>query len=349
MANEKIGQTTPETIFYNAKNKPFEIYGLYNDGSGKSFCRMPAEVAGVISEGVKHLALETAGGRVRFSTDSQYVAIRTKMPYISDFRHMPRTGTTAFDLYVDTDGGSRYVKTFINQNTVFDGGYEGVCKFEDRKMRKITINFPSYNAVDSLYIGVEKDATVGGGAKYLFDLPVVFYGSSITQGACSSRPGMIYENIISRKYNLDYLNLGFSGSAKGEAAMADYISVLDMIAFVADYDHNAPNAEHLGRTSLEMYEKIRKNHPNIPYILVSRPDFSTHNRYDGIARRDALTDVYREARERGDKKIYFIDGEGIFRGPYSDNCTVDGTHPNDLGMVKIAESIGKVLESALRR
>ena len=349
MANEKNVLQTPEIVFYNVKNKPFKIYGLYNAESETKFCRMPGEIAGVVSEGVKHLAFETAGGRVRFSTDSQYISIRTKMPYVSDFKHMPKTGTTAFDLYVDTDGGSRYVKTFINQNTVFDGGYEGSCKFEDRKMRKITINFPSYNAVDSLHIGIEKGAELGEGAKYVFDLPVVFYGSSITQGACSSRPGMIYENIISRKYNLDYLNLGFSGSAKGEAAIADYISVLDMIAFVADYDHNAPNAEHLGRTSLEMYEKIRKNHPDIPYILVSRPDFATHNRYDGIARRDALTDVYREARERGDKNIYFIDGEGIFRGPLFDCCTVDGTHPNDFGMVKLAESIGKVLESALRR
>lgn len=340
---------SPEIVFYNVKNRPFELYGLYNAAAEPKFCRMPGEIASVISEGVKHLAFETAGGRVRFSTDSQYITVRTKMPYISDFRHMPKTGTTAFDMYIDTDGGSRYIKTFIGQNTVFDCGYETTYKFAEREMRKITINFPSYNAVDSLYIGLEKGAAVGGGAKYVFDLPVVFYGSSITQGACSSRPGMIYENIIARKYNLDYINLGFSGSAKGEPAMADYISVLDMIAFVADYDHNAPNADHLRKTSFDLYEKVRKNHPEIPYIIVSRPDFSTHDRFDGIARRDALIDLYRHARENGDKKVYFIDGEGIFRGPYSDSCTVDGTHPNDLGMVKIAESIGKVLETALCR
>lgn len=340
---------SPEIVFYNVKNRPFELYGLYNAATEPKFCRMPGEIASVISEGVKHLAFETAGGRVRFSTDSQYITVRTKMPYISDFRHMPKTGTTAFDMYIDTDGGSRYIKTFIGQNTVFDGGYETTYKFAEREMRKITINFPSYNAVDALYIGLEKGAAVGGGAKYVFDLPVVYYGSSITQGACSSRPGMIYENIIARKYNLDYVNLGFSGSAKGEPAMADYISVLDMIAFVADYDHNAPNADHLRKTSFDLYEKVRKNHHEIPYIIVSRPDFSTHDRFDGIARRDALIDLYRHARENGDKKVYFIDGEGIFRGPYSDSCTVDGTHPNDLGMVKIAESIGKVLETALCR
>ncbi len=336
-----------DIVFYNTKRDPFKVYGLYHYRTENVCRRLPENVAQATSKSVAHLSLETAGARLRFSTDSAYVAIKVIMPYINRFSHMPLTGTTGFDLYIDTDGGSRYYKTFKPEPGI-DGGYESIIKFDSRKTRRITINFPSYNAVDDLYIGVQSNAKVGLGAFYRTKLPIVYYGSSITQGACTSRPGLTYENIISRKYDLDYMNLGFSGSGRAEPAIVEYMASLDMLAFVSDYDHNAPTPDYLRETHQRMYEAIRTAHPEIPYIMLSRPDFITQNNDDSIARRDVIIDTYRYARENGDKNVYYIDGEGIFRGPDEDSCTVDGSHPNDLGMMKMADAIGRVLERALR-
>lgn len=109
--------------------------------------------------------------------------------------------------------------------------------------------------------------------KYAVKKPVVYYGSSITQGACASRPGNCYESILSRRLDCDYINLGFSGSAKGEDAIVDYIIGLDMSVFVMDYDYNAPTPEHLEKTHSKMFKAIRAEHPTLPIIIMPRPKF----------------------------------------------------------------------------
>lgn len=336
-----------DIVFYNTRRDPFKVYGLYKYRTESVCRRLPLDIAEATSSSVAHLALETAGGRLRFSTDSSYVAIKAVMPYINRFAHMPMTGTTGFDLYVDTDGGSRFVKSF-KPDVSIQGGYESIIKFGSRKMRFITINFPSYNAVDDLYIGLQSDARVGLGEFYRSKLPIVYYGSSITQGACSSRPGLIYQNIITRRLDFDYMNLGFSGSGRAELPLVNYMASLNMLAFVNDYDHNAPSVDYLRETHQRMYDIIRTSHPDIPYIMLSRPDFVTNKPAEAAARRDVIVDTFRYARKNGDNNVYYIDGEGIFRGPDEDCCTVDGTHPNDIGMIKMADAIGRIIERALR-
>ncbi len=337
--------TEPGITFYDTKSDPFRAYGLYQYRDQPVCRRLPEDVAAATGIGVKHLSVETAGGRLRFSTDSEYIAISVKMPYVKRLSHMPLTGTTGFDLYLDSQGGSRYIKTFKPDPSITDG-YESLVKLGDRRMRSYTLNFPSYNAVNELFIGIEPDAHLNVGEFYRTKLPVVFYGSSITQGACSSRPGLTYENIISRRYDLDYINLGFSGNGRAELPLVNYMASLDMLAFVSDYDHNAPSVDYLRETHRRMYEIIRASHPDIPYIMISRPDFA-HTESD-CQRRDVIIDTYRFARSQGDEMAFYIDGEGFFRGPDEDSCTVDGTHPNDLGMMKMADAIGKKLERALR-
>ncbi len=332
--------------FFDPKKEPFEIYGLYDYKNEPVYKRMPDEVGLNVNKGIKSLYLETSGGRLRFSTDSKYVAIKAKMPVIHRLCHMPMTGSSGFDLYIDTNAGSHFHNTYKPPINMTDG-YESVLKFPDRQMRNITINFPSYNRVDELLIGLQADAKIGEGAKYINEKPVVYYGSSITQGACSSRPGLIYQNIISRRLGLDYINLGFSGSALAEENIAEYIASLDMSIFVCDYDFNAPNAEHLKKTHCKLYNIIRAKHPNIPYIMLSRPSFYT-NVAESIKRRDVVIETYRYARVLGDENVYYIDGQNIFRGPDEDCCTVDTTHPNDLGFLKMADSIRQVLIHAIR-
>ena len=234
-----------------------------------------------------------------------------------------------------------------------DGGFESILKFPNRASGCITINFPTYSEVSELYVGLQEDASLGEGMKYRDVLPVLYAGSSITQGGCASRAGNAYQAIISRRLNLDFLNFGFSGSFKAEGTMVDYLAKQRMSAFVSDYDHNTPSAEHLQNTHYRMYERIREKNPNLPYIMISRPDvlnneYSREAFYDlgngAIIRRDIIYESYRKAIANGDRNVYFIDGDSFFAGEYQDCATVDCTHPNDYGMVRMADVIGCMIK-----
>lgn len=346
--NMIVATTLTETDlrFYDVRKAPFRIYGLWDPQNEPVFKRLPDEIGTGVNPGVKTLYLQTAGGRVRFSTDSQYVAIKTVQPYIKHMDHMPLSGSSGFDLYLDTEVGSHYSHTFRVPTSAKDG-YESIARFPDRKMRYFTINFPSYCAVDALYIGLQEGAAVGEGRTYREMDPIYYYGSSITQGGCASHPGLAYQNIISRRLNADFVNLGFSGSGRGEPVICRWMAEQKMSIFVSDYDHNAPNADHLQKTHYPLYAAIREKHPDIPYIMISRPDFDPNNA-NTVACRSVIYDTYTQALAAGDKNVHFIDGASLFRGPYEDSCTVDRCHPNDLGFMLMADHIGRVIERVMR-
>ena len=336
----------PDICFYDVRKSPFNVYGLYNYREEPDFKRLPDAVAETVSEAVKGLNYATAGGRIRFCTDSKYVAIRAIMPHIAFMSHFALTGSSSFDLYIDDpdSGISRFHRPF-RIATDAKNGYESILKFSTKQTRYFTINFPSYSHVKELYIGLQETAMVGEGLKYRDIPPVVYYGSSITQGACASRPGNAYQNVISRRMNLDFINFGFSGNGRAEDTMVEYMAGLNMSAFVSDYDHNAPDAAFLAATHCKMYQRIREVNPDIPYIMISRVDFDCSYE-ENIGRRDVIIDTYRYARANGDKNVYYIDGSSVFRGPYQDMCTTDGCHPTDMGFALMADAIGNELARA---
>ena len=162
-----------------------------------------------------------------------------------------------------------------------------------------------------------------------------------------SRPGNAYPSFISRRFHRDFINLGFSGSGKAEQAIVEYMATLDMSVFVSDYDHNAPDAAYLEKTHYYLYETIRNKHLNVPYIMVSKPD--TLWRKDYVERREVIRRSYEKAMSNGDKNVYFIDGETLFSGECVDACTVDNSHPNDLGHMRMGKRIGDVIEGILSK
>lgn len=329
--------------YYDVKEAPFELYGFYEPKSEGFFKRMPDDVAEATSASVASLYKCTAGGRLRFSTDSDYVVIRVKLPRIHKFIHMALMASAGFDLFIDdvTSGRSIFYDIFKFSTSVVDN-YTAIVRFPDRSLRHLTINFPLYGEVSELLVGLAEGAYIGEGAKYRNKKPVVYYGSSITHGACATRPGSCYPAILSRRLNIDYLNLGFSGSCKAEDAIVEYMSNLDMSVFVCDYDHNAPTVEYLRETHHKVYDAVRAKNPELPIIFISRPDFSKHLD-NSIRRREIILDTYHKAYNSGDRNVYFIDGESFCTGDYEDCCFSDDTHPTDLGFVKMAESIGNVL------
>lgn len=340
-------------VFHDVREDVFAIYGLYEPRSGGCFLRMPEETAEKVSDAVKRLNYNTAGGRVRFTTDAESIIFYCKTKNKKPSLIMNRVMSLGFDVYMDCSqvGGRTPQSFFVNSVQPpydFEGGYAYKFNLPGGE-HALTVNFPLYHGVDELYLGFPEGATLKAGLPYVNEKPIVYYGSSITQGAAASRPGLAYPAIISRRLNADYINLGFAGSAKAEEAMIDYLASLDMCCFVQDYDHNAPNVEHLRNTHYKLYKRMRDSHPDLPILLLSRPGFNSYQptgylrTEDSTNRRDVVIDTFRAARAEGDELVWYIDGESFFSGPDETECTVDGIHPTDLGMMKMADNVHRVL------
>ena len=326
--------------FFDIRQSPFKIYGVFFE-NGK-FRRMPETVAKSVSDGVAWLHTNTAGGRVRFKTNSPYIAIHVKMANIGKMPHFALTGSAGFDLYVK-DKKPSYIGSFIPPYDMTDG-YESVIELGSRKNREIIINFPLYSDVCELYVGVSNKSTLEAPSSYKLEKPIVYYGSSITQGGCASRPGTSYQAFISHELDSDYINLGFSGNAKAENEIIEHVKGLDMSVFVYDYDHNAPTIEHLGATHEKMFKAIREAHPSLPIIMMSRPKYKLNK--EEKARLDIIKTTYNNAISNGDKNVYLIEGRALMRLAKADG-TVDNCHPTDLGFYSMASAIIPVLKKIL--
>ncbi len=320
--------------FYNVDEAPFKLYGIFREGD--RYKRLPDEVAKTVNETVYYFHDATAGGRVRFVTDSSYVAIYTNLDKCTKGPHFAITGSCGFDLYVDNNFIRAIVPPFDVTNN-----YERVVELGTNESREITINFPLYTAVKDLYIGVQEGAIIKEPSPYKNIAPVVYYGSSITQGGCASRPGMSYEAIISRRFNCDHINLGFSGSAFAEDEIANYIKDLDMSLFVYDYDYNALSVEHLQNTHERMFKIIRNANPTLPIVMMSRPKFTlTDVEKERLA---IIETTYKKALSDGDENVYFISGPELV-AECKDEGTVDGAHPTDYGFACMAKGLGDLIE-----
>jgi len=330
----------PDVVWRDAKD--LEIRGLAVYKKGEPFLRMPEEVAKQVNEGVQYLNTNTAGGRIRFCTDSPYIALKAVMPDNETMPHITMTGQSGFDLYQSDCGVSRYAGSYLPGNR--SHGYEA-SRETDGQRHTYTINMPLYDPVEEVYIGLKEGASLESPEPYRYEKPVLYYGSSITQGGCASRPGNAYQAMISRELNCDFVNLGFSGSARGEEAIARYMASLDPLVFVCDYDHNAPTPEHLAATHFPLYEIFRAAHPLTPYVMVSAPDNTFGP--DTRRRKQIILESFAKAVSSGDRHVYFVDGGRLFDGPFADSCTVDGCHPNDLGFCRMAEVIGRAVQTAI--
>ena len=340
--NFKIETTLnlPCVEYRNALDEPFKIYGVYfEDGC---YRRMPHDIAATVSEGVETLSHHTAGGRVKFRTNSAYVSIMAKCdPH--HMTHMAAIGSHGFDLYV---GKTERFRGSLRPPFEMTDRFESVVKFDDRKMREITINFPLYTRVYDLYIGLESGAKLEATAGYKYEKPIVYYGSSITQGGCASRPGNSYQGFISRALSTNYINLGFSGSAKGEIEIAEYIKSLDMSVLVYDYDHNTPSYEHILATHERMFKIIRSAQPDLPIVFMTRPRYWLRDFEKEYLK--VIKGTYENAVAAGDKNVYFLTGHQLMKYAKYDGH-VDDAHPTDLGFYSMAKVLTPVLKKILEK
>lgn len=333
-----------ELVWLNVLEAPFKLHGVMYDSEQGMLVRMKQSVADAVGTDVKWLNRQSAGGRVSFRTDSDIIAMYAVL-HDDDGEHHTSDHET-FDLLRSTPSLPKitYEYSFEAPNMIRRGFaqkyYTGGTAVD------WLLQLPVSASVYELYIGLRPDAELVEASIYRDAPPVVFYGSSITQGARASRPSNTYQSMLSKSLRFDYTSLGFAGNARGEREIAEYIATLDMSAFVLDYDHNAPNAEHLLKTHEPFFKVIRERHPTLPIIIMSAPN--TMPWYDWhIARRDACRATWEHAVAAGDKNVYFVDGSEFFGEEDRDLCTVDTCHPNDLGMYRMAKRLEGLFTSVL--
>lgn len=326
---------------HEIRQPPFQLHGLCRPEEGGPFRRLPKEVAEATSDGVKWLAGNTAGGRLRFSTNSRRIRIVYRLPMVERMNHMPLSGSSSFDLYADGE-----YQGFFAGSQREDGFYEAIRYLPgEARMQQVMISFPLYNPVDELYIALDDGATVEAPRAYTYTPPIAFYGSSITQGGCASHAGNDYISMISRMLDADILNFGFSGSCRGEQTIAEYLGALDLSVFVMDYDHNSPTNE-LRERHQPFFRTFRKHHPTVPVLIVSAADPCFGD--ECPERKRILLKTYHDALAEGDRNVYFLDGDNIYAEVGFDYCTVDRIHPNDLGFYQMAKHIGAALRNILK-
>jgi len=325
-----------------------EVDGLpwFAENGGELF-RLPVRLKDTYRKPVWELAQSPSGGRIRFRTNSSSLAIRLEYPEPPGMRNMHAFGQTGVDLYTDVV----YRGTAIDDSEGKPGKtYEHVYyKHQPRADREITLYLPLYIGVKVLGIGVDPDARIERAKPFAIAKPLVFYGTSITQGGCASRSGMSYQAILGRMLNADFVNLGFSGNGLGEPELARAVADIDAAVYILDFAQNNPTVESLAQAYAPFIETIRGKHAETP-ILVVTPIYAAHESWARDARLEGMRELIRRvAAERiaaGDRHLEIVEGTDLL-GPTRGDGLVDGTHPNDLGFQWMANGlaarIGKVL------
>lgn len=341
-------------LFRDVKQSPFKIEGLaWFQENQQEYYRLPKSFTEKeVNAGALDLSRQTAGVCVRFRSDSPEVMIRAELACSYDMNHMPRAGSAGFDSYRKAPDGE-LLYNFTVQPSPGQKNILAKCGHNPGgQLCEWVINFPLYGGAAKVEIGLKEGCMILPPLPHKVEKPVLFYGSSITQGGCASRPGNAYTSMLCRKVDAEQINLGFSGSGRGEIAVAKAIAGLELSAFVMDYDHNAPDPEHLEKTHEPFFRAVREAHPDLPVIMISCCDFRVrvfrNPAGDYQRRREIIRNTYLHAVENGDKNVYFIDGETLFGRKMHDGCTVDGCHPNDLGFYRMYKHVLPVLKKALK-
>ena len=356
---------------YNVLEEPFEICGVIPPQfEGDVFHRLSHEVEHKLNEHLVQISHHTSGGKIKFRTNSNYIGVYAELNSVSNFNHMSAIGFMGMDLYAREDAGEyRHVYTFApssRENCIISKGMEFADYYDEcpehlydksltvwpveagkNKMRDILLNLPLYSGVSKIYVILSEGAVVKKGTPFANKFPIVIYGNSVTQGACASRPGLSWTNLLAQRNNLDIINLGFSGRCKGEAEMAEYLSGIDASVLISDYDWNSADERDLCTNLKRMLDIIRAKKPDLPILCLSRPLFM--ERQTSVRRRRAIEETVLERINSGDRKIWFIDGSEVGKiFDAQDAITVEGWHLNDIGMFCEATMVEKVLVDVLK-
>lgn len=353
------------------------IIGKGFEQTTAKYGRVPEALRTELRPELLQLGANSSGLAVRFNTNSSFVAVKWTVLNDVNMNHMPGTGIKGLDLYV-LDGGSwHYVgtakpnsksraKSIANTSTnpAINSGNNAVAnesvnpkesyavfvKNMTVQNREFIAYLPLYDGVTSVEIGVEQEAQVrlpqnNRLIKSELKKPILFYGTSITQGGCASRPGMAYTNILGRMLNRETLNLGFSGNGRLDFSMAKAINMADVESVVLDCLPNT-TAQSVRDSAYNFISHIAKERPSMKIYMVENPNFPYL-----IVNQEAKAQIEEENSEwrelyarlvgEGFSNIIYIRGDNLLG--QDGESTVDGVHFTDLGFLRYAQALMEYL------
>ncbi len=371
---QKVGELKFYDVKEMIKDGKAVMIGQGEHHDSTYFYRIPFRLKGVVRKEVWELGCDGAGIAIRFATDAKCIGAKWTLTYNFGMAHMAYTGIKGMDMYVlDREGVGANKKNRTNwfyAGTAFPNGKNSQSVFV-RKMeggkKEYMIYLPLYDGIEELSIGIDSTGSFFAPSGALIpeykmntnsknDLPIVFYGTSVTQGGCASRPGMAYPSIIERKTGIETINLGFSGNGRMDSNMADYIATIPARAYVIDCLANC-TYETTRDSSSYFISTIALAHPDVPVYMVNNYYYAQQfmlpeNNSDMVKENALWRDIYRKLSKEGTtvngkptgplKNLRFIDvsKDGIVQN----EDTVDGTHLTDLGFTHLAEAILKQLK-----
>ena len=339
-----------DLVWHPALDKPFSVHGVFFDKELGQYIRMPASVAESVSPSVAVLSRMTTGGRVRFITDSPYLALFCRAPKMDAMPHMPLSGSHGFSVYCNGKYAGKVTPSVSEVVSPHEEGilFGGSVDFTSVGFSEIEIYMPLYAGVCDLNIGVKEGSTVLPAREYKYKKPIVLYGSSITQGACVSRPGNDYAMRLSRLFDAEVLNLGFSGSGNAEPEMLNYLKGIDATAFIFDYNYYSCRPERILPPHFEVYKTLRDANPNAAILMIDKPAYMFEGD-DYFKRSEMIRSTYERAVSLGDELVDMMDAKELFGEEEADACLVDVSHPNDLGFYRMASAVYEKLKKLLEK
>jgi len=347
-ASPRDGKTFQEDSIRFHDAQEFAVIGKYHDE--KNYIRFPEKYQSTLRESVWKLGQNSAGISVRFRTNARTIIVRCTVMNDVNLPHMPATGVKGVDLYAYAGQSWQYVKTGFprgkqNEYTLFSDG-DGVA-------REYVLNLPLYDGVESLYIGVNEVAEIKHTReRFLLDKKqVVYYGTSIAQGGCASRPGLAFTNILARKFDRSFINFGFSGNGTMETSVGAAMCEIDAALFVIDCNANTKEDLIYDRT-LELVRMLKKQRPETPVLLVGGFMNESYflNPASGVngaveKKQQELKRAFDALKKSGVRGLYYQNGDALIGNDHEG--TVDGIHPNDIGMMRIAEALTPAIKKIL--
>ena len=298
--------------------------------------RLPASYKELVREPVWNLSKSSAGLSIRFLTNTSNLKVKWEIMNDLSMDHMPDTGIKGVDLYFKNGEKWQYINTgrpqgFFNEFTLVENMSE--------VMREFKIFLPLYDGVKNIEIGIDSKSSIKKPTKNS-KKPIIFYGTSITQGGCASRPGMAHTNIISRQLDIDVYNFGFSGNCRMEQPIAELISTVKPALYVIECMPNMIKPELITERTIPLVETIRKNNPDTPIIFVDLFKspitlLNTKIKSENESMDNALEAEFEKMIESDVKNIFFIETPKLNESNHEG--TVDAIHFTDLGFQRYAD------------
>ncbi|MBM3993817.1 MAG: hypothetical protein FJ303_06650 [Planctomycetes bacterium] len=344
----KLATGDKDVVWYDLKH--LDLEGRAFTDTESPYDRLPARAKGKVRDAVWNLSRHSAGMCVRFVTDAATIQGRWTLTSKNlAMPHMAATGVSGLDLYVKTDKGWRWLgvgqpREQTNTAILATGIPAGT--------REYLLYLPLYNGVSSVQVGIPKSAFLAKAPAYPKDRkPIVFYGTSITQGGCASRTGMVHTAILGRRLGYPVVNLGFSGNGRMEPEVVKLIAEIDASVYVIDCLPNMTAKEVTANTE-PLVELLRQKRPATPILLVEDRNYDNGHllpspRQRNLASQAALKAAYEKLMKAGARGVYYLEGAHLLGD--DNEGTVDSSHPTDLGFLRQADAFEKALRPILQR